>query len=420
MGFKTSIFSFVSGKFYLLKHLLPFPDHKIYVEVFGGSGVVLLNKKPCRVEVYNDINKEFVNFWLVLRDYNFFLRLFCEMMLDSRDVFEDFKKEQIDDKYILSIYSSFLDSLFARVIESTNDDKEIIEVVKQYKEIRKNGNANVLFELFLNKTGKTTSLKDAFTFFYNLHHSFIGTKSYDGIRFEDIDQHKKRKTFETATEQLMSLKDAFSFFYKMDHSFSYRGDSFNGISLTHEDARNKVREAFVEKVKEDEHFKTQFKNFQEIIVSNDKVEKAFNYFDIKGGIKDFSKISWIWNRIRNVHFENQDFRKIIPRVDREGVLIYCDPPYFKSPELCSNQFTVKDHEDLFHLLKDIKEAKFILSIDDRSYYECDKWFYQRVTRKNRAGSMHNDTQIDVEEWIISNFDRTKQENKPDSGYLKVI
>jgi len=460
MGFKTSIFSFVSGKFYLLKHLLPFPDHKIYVEPFAGSGVVLLNKKPCRVEVYNDINKEFVNFWLVLRDYHFFLRLFCNMMPDSRDVFNDFKNKDIDGKYILSVYNSFLDSMFARAIESTSDEKELVELTKQYKEIRSNKNLNTTFEFlykrefsyfykgieyqgisfkrtdspenlkvfavkYNNKVNKISSLKDAFTFFYNINHSFIRSSSaFAGIHYnherspEDLVNYSQ--IFNNKIERIMSFKDAFTFFYKMNHSFSYRGDSYNGISLTCEDARNKIREAFIEKMKEDEKFRAEFKTFQNTMLINPNVNNTFEFFDIKGESADFSKISWIWNRIKNVHFENQDYRKIIPRVDREGVLIYCDPPYFKSPDLCSDGFTVKDHKELYDLLCDIKEAKFILSIDDRSYYENDKWFYQRVERKNRAGSKDNNKQVDIEECIISNFDRTKQVNKPSNGYKKVI
>jgi len=38
------------------------------VEVFGGGGYLLLNKKRSRVEVYNDINGEVVNLFRVLRD----------------------------------------------------------------------------------------------------------------------------------------------------------------------------------------------------------------------------------------------------------------------------------------------------------------------------------------------------------------
>ena len=45
-----------------------FPPHKIYVEPFGGSGAVLLNKKPAWMEVYNALYDRVVNFFEVLRD----------------------------------------------------------------------------------------------------------------------------------------------------------------------------------------------------------------------------------------------------------------------------------------------------------------------------------------------------------------
>jgi len=60
---------YYGGKFYLLPYLLKvIPNHHCYVEVFGGGGYLLLNKKRSRVEVYNDINGDVVNLFKVLRD----------------------------------------------------------------------------------------------------------------------------------------------------------------------------------------------------------------------------------------------------------------------------------------------------------------------------------------------------------------
>ena len=60
---------YYGGKFYLLPYLLRvIPKHVCYVEVFGGGGYLLLNKKRSRVEVYNDINGDIVNLFRVLRD----------------------------------------------------------------------------------------------------------------------------------------------------------------------------------------------------------------------------------------------------------------------------------------------------------------------------------------------------------------
>lgn len=42
-------------------------DHRNYVEPFAGSAAVLMRKSPSRVEVLNDLDREVMNFWRVLR-----------------------------------------------------------------------------------------------------------------------------------------------------------------------------------------------------------------------------------------------------------------------------------------------------------------------------------------------------------------
>lgn len=67
-----------------------FPDHHTYVEPFGGSAAVLLTKPAAKVEVYNDIDRELVNLFTVLRDETLFKRLkeACEHTAYSRAEFE--------------------------------------------------------------------------------------------------------------------------------------------------------------------------------------------------------------------------------------------------------------------------------------------------------------------------------------------
>lgn len=43
-----------------------FPEHQTFVDVFGGSGAVLLGKRPSKVEVYNDLNKKMASLFRVL------------------------------------------------------------------------------------------------------------------------------------------------------------------------------------------------------------------------------------------------------------------------------------------------------------------------------------------------------------------
>lgn len=44
-----------------------FPDHSVYVEPFAGALSVLLHKQPSKIEVANDINREVIDFFDILR-----------------------------------------------------------------------------------------------------------------------------------------------------------------------------------------------------------------------------------------------------------------------------------------------------------------------------------------------------------------
>lgn len=67
-----------------------FPPHHTYVEPFGGSAAVLLGKPAAKVEVYNDIDRELLNLFSILREPDAYQRLkaACEATLYSRAEFE--------------------------------------------------------------------------------------------------------------------------------------------------------------------------------------------------------------------------------------------------------------------------------------------------------------------------------------------
>lgn len=51
------------------------PQSKVYIEPYGGAASVLMHKERCQVEIYNDLDKEVVNVFVVLRDDVLFRRL---------------------------------------------------------------------------------------------------------------------------------------------------------------------------------------------------------------------------------------------------------------------------------------------------------------------------------------------------------
>ncbi len=86
MGERIRAFSWFGGKYMHLSWLLPLlPECHTYVEPFGGSGAVLLNRSPSPVEVWNDIDGHLVNFFRVLREKPEELIAQLQMTLYSRE-----------------------------------------------------------------------------------------------------------------------------------------------------------------------------------------------------------------------------------------------------------------------------------------------------------------------------------------------
>lgn len=75
-----------------------FPNHHTYVDLFGGSGAVLLAKQRSAVEVYNDIDQGLFNLFRVLRDPDMSSKLLdaCLMTLYAKSEFE-FAAEPSED-----------------------------------------------------------------------------------------------------------------------------------------------------------------------------------------------------------------------------------------------------------------------------------------------------------------------------------
>ncbi|WP_370017835.1 DNA adenine methylase [Planotetraspora sp. GP83] len=60
------------------------PEHTHYVEPFAGSLAVLLARKPSRLETVNDLDRDLMTFWKVLRERPTELARVCALTPHSR------------------------------------------------------------------------------------------------------------------------------------------------------------------------------------------------------------------------------------------------------------------------------------------------------------------------------------------------
>ena len=75
-GAPSAPFGWYGGKAYYAEWILGhFPDHRVYIEPFGGAGNVLLRKRRSSVEIFNDLDHRLVNFFRALRNREQFAEL---------------------------------------------------------------------------------------------------------------------------------------------------------------------------------------------------------------------------------------------------------------------------------------------------------------------------------------------------------
>jgi DNA adenine methylase len=85
---KRPIIRYHGGKWKLADWIISyFPEHRVYVEPFGGAASVLIKKTRSYAEIYNDLDGEVVNLFKVMRDQGDVLKQKLELTPFARDEF---------------------------------------------------------------------------------------------------------------------------------------------------------------------------------------------------------------------------------------------------------------------------------------------------------------------------------------------
>src|SRR6185436_10083743 len=117
--YKRMPFSFAGNKSESLKHILPrLPYLDSFVDVFGGSGVITLNRRPSKLDVYNDRHSGVTAFFRVVRDKNRMQQLIERIALTphsreefmwSRDTYYLVQNDEVElaARWYVAMQSSF-------------------------------------------------------------------------------------------------------------------------------------------------------------------------------------------------------------------------------------------------------------------------------------------------------------------------
>lgn len=87
----------MGGKSKLRKTIISMiPEHVCYCELFFGAGWVYFGKTPSKVEVINDIDKELINLFRMIKYHAPEVERMLEYEFSGRDIFEEYKNCSIE------------------------------------------------------------------------------------------------------------------------------------------------------------------------------------------------------------------------------------------------------------------------------------------------------------------------------------
>lgn len=87
----------MGGKSKLRKTIIEMlPEHTCYVELFMGAGWVYFGKEPSKVEVVNDVDRELINMFKMLKYHAPEVERLLQYEFSGRDLFEEYKHATLE------------------------------------------------------------------------------------------------------------------------------------------------------------------------------------------------------------------------------------------------------------------------------------------------------------------------------------
>ncbi|MDF2804739.1 MAG: adenine methylase Dam [Anaerocolumna sp.] len=88
----------MGGKSKLRKTIISMlPEHVCYVELFFGAGWVYFGKETAKVEVINDVDKELINLFKMIKHHAPEIERMLQYEFSGRDIFEEYKSYRLED-----------------------------------------------------------------------------------------------------------------------------------------------------------------------------------------------------------------------------------------------------------------------------------------------------------------------------------
>jgi DNA adenine methylase len=164
-----------------------------YIEVFGGAGWVLFSKeRHAELEVFNDANGDLINLFRCIKYHCFELQRELQYMLNSRELFEDFKA-QYNIRGMTDIQRAA--RFFMLIKTSYGSDtrtygcvkKNVSVIIKYIEDIQKRLNNVVIENRDFERLIKVYDRPDALLF---LDPPYYGTERYYQVDFP-VNDHQR-------------------------------------------------------------------------------------------------------------------------------------------------------------------------------------------------------------------------------------